>query len=135
MSENEDIHGAILAIMESMRLQGTSLSRLKNFENAYNVFERYLSDNCICRIDENICLEYVYAKLVGVLSASSVSHQMPGSTTVCGHCFYCCGICKMDNFILMFGRRNRPLSARYVSIQNMKPSVKSWFIADTAKQR
>ena len=49
MSENEDIHGAILAIMESMRLQGTSLSRLKNFENAYNVFERYLSDNCICQ--------------------------------------------------------------------------------------
>ena len=62
MSENEDIHGAILAIMESMRLQGTSLSRLKNFENAYNVFERYLSDNCICRIDENICLEYVFVK-------------------------------------------------------------------------
>jgi len=62
MSENEDIHGAILAIMESMRLQGTSPGRLKNFQTAYNVFERYLSDNSIARIDENICLEYVYAK-------------------------------------------------------------------------
>jgi len=62
MSENEDIHGAIFAIMESMRLQGTSLGRLKDFENAYNVFERYLSDNCISRIDENICLEYVFVK-------------------------------------------------------------------------
>ena len=62
MLENEDIHGAILAIMESMRLQGTSPGRLKNFENAYNVFERYLSDNSIARIDENICLEYVYVK-------------------------------------------------------------------------
>ncbi len=62
MVENQDIHGAILAIMESMRLQGTSQGRLKNFQNAYNVFERYLSDNSIARIDEDICLEYVYAK-------------------------------------------------------------------------
>ena len=62
MSEIQDIHGAILAIMESMRLQGTSLDRLKNYKNAYNVFERYLSDQSIARIDENICLEYVYTK-------------------------------------------------------------------------
>jgi len=62
MLENQDIHGAILAIMESMRLQGTSPGRLKNYQNAYNVFERYLSDNSIARIDETICLEYVYAK-------------------------------------------------------------------------
>jgi len=62
MLENEDIHSAILAIMESMRLQGTSQSRLKNYKNSYNAFERYLLDNCISRIDENICLEYVYAK-------------------------------------------------------------------------
>jgi len=45
-----------------MKVQGTSPIRLKNYENAYNVFERYLSDNCIVRIDENIFLEYVYAK-------------------------------------------------------------------------
>ena len=62
MVENEDIHGAILAIMESMRMQGTSLSRLKDFQKVYNVFERYLSDNYISKIDENICLEYVSAK-------------------------------------------------------------------------
>ncbi len=62
MVENQDIHGAITAIMKSMRLQGTSPGRLKNFQNAYNVFERYLSDNSISKIDENICLEYVYAK-------------------------------------------------------------------------
>jgi site-specific recombinase XerD len=62
MLENQDIHGAILSIMESMRRQGTSPGRLKNFENSYNVFERYLSDNSIAKIDENICLEYVYAK-------------------------------------------------------------------------
>lgn len=62
MVENQDIHGAILAIMESMRLQGTSPGRLKNFKNAYNVFELYLSKNSIARIDEKICLEFVYAK-------------------------------------------------------------------------
>ena len=62
MLENQDIHGAILSIMESLRQQGTSPGRLKNFQNSYNVFERYLSDNSIVMIDENICLEYVYAK-------------------------------------------------------------------------
>jgi len=50
MLENQDIHGAILSIMELMRQQGTSPGRLKNFENSYNVFERYLSDNSIARI-------------------------------------------------------------------------------------
>ncbi len=54
--ENQDIHVAILSIMESMSRQGTSPGRLKNFENSYNVFEHYLSDNGIDKIDENICL-------------------------------------------------------------------------------
>lgn len=62
MSKNQDIHGAILVIMESMRLQGTSPGRLKNFKNAYNVFEQYLSDGNISEIDESICLEYVHVK-------------------------------------------------------------------------
>ena len=62
MVEDQDIHGAILAIMESIRLQGTSPGGLKNYENSYNVFERYLTDNNITRIDEKICLEYVYVK-------------------------------------------------------------------------
>jgi len=62
MLENQDIHAAILSIMEAMRRQGTSPGRLKNFKNSYNVFERYLSDNGITKIDENICLEYVYVK-------------------------------------------------------------------------
>lgn len=60
--KSQDIHSAILAIMESLRLQGISPGRLKNYENSYNVFERYLSDNGIDKIDENICLEYVYVK-------------------------------------------------------------------------
>ena len=62
MLENQDIHTATLSIIEAMRRQGTSPGRLKNFKNSYNVFERYLSDNGITKIDENICLEYVYVK-------------------------------------------------------------------------
>ena len=60
--KSQDIHGAILAIMESMRLRGTSLGSLKNFKTSYNVFEQYLSDNSITEIDESLCLEYIYAK-------------------------------------------------------------------------
>jgi len=60
--KSQDIHGAILAIMESMRLRGTSPGSLKNFETAYNVFEQYLSDNSITEIDESFCLEYIYVK-------------------------------------------------------------------------
>jgi hypothetical protein len=74
MLENQDIHGAILAIMESMKLQGTSSGRLKNFENSFNVFERYILDNSIARIDENICLEYMYAKTGQRFSALRVCH-------------------------------------------------------------
>lgn len=135
MLENQEIHGAILAIMESMRLQETSPGRLK-ISKTHTMYS-----NAICRITAfsglmktsvwNTCTP----KPVSVLSASSVLHQMPGSTTVCGHCCFCCVICKMDNSTLRFGRRNSPLSARHVSSQNMKPSVKSWFIVDTAQQR
>ena len=39
-----------------------SPGRLKNFENAYNVFEEYLRDNNITEIDKSLCLEYVYAQ-------------------------------------------------------------------------
>ncbi len=60
--KDQDIHGAILAIMESMRLRGTSSGSLKNFETAYNVFEQYLSDNSITEIDESLCLEYIFVK-------------------------------------------------------------------------
>ena len=60
--EKQDIHGAVQAIMESLRKQGTSPGGLKNFENSYNVFERYLHDNAIAHIDAKICLEYVYLK-------------------------------------------------------------------------
>ena len=83
MSENEDINGAILAIMESMRMQGSSLSTLKGYKNVYNVFKRYLSVHCISKIDENVCLEYVYVKTEQrfesfecVISSASVNYHV-----------------------------------------------------------
>ena len=62
MVGEQDIHGAILSIMESLRQQGTSPGRIKNFENSYNVFEHYLQSNGIACVDEKFCLEYVNFK-------------------------------------------------------------------------
>lgn len=60
--EQQDIHGAITVILESLMRQGTSPGRIKNFQNAYNVFEHYLRDRAITQIDESICLEYICFK-------------------------------------------------------------------------
>ena len=60
--KQQDIHGSILAIMDTMRQQGSSPGRLKNYQNSYNVLERYLAQSGITHIDESICLEYVYHK-------------------------------------------------------------------------
>lgn len=62
MIETPNIHDAISNIMESMTHQGTAPETLKNYETAYNVFKQYLADNGILRINEEICLEYVYVK-------------------------------------------------------------------------
>jgi site-specific recombinase XerD len=62
MTGTKDIHGAIQVIMEALKEQRLSQGRLKNFENSYNVFERYLGDNGIAEINEDICLEFVYSK-------------------------------------------------------------------------
>jgi site-specific recombinase XerD len=59
---HKDVHGSISVIMDSLREQGTSPSRLTNYRNAYNVFERYLTTNGIDQVDESICLNYVYQK-------------------------------------------------------------------------
>jgi len=60
--EQQEIHGAISAIMDAIKRQGTSPSSIKNIQSAYNVFERYLVDNGITEIDENICLKYMHFK-------------------------------------------------------------------------
>jgi site-specific recombinase XerD len=62
MLENQDIHGAILDIMESLRQQGKAAATLKTYETSFNSFERYLSENGIAQVDKDICLEYVYQK-------------------------------------------------------------------------
>jgi site-specific recombinase XerD len=59
---NQDIHDAILDIMESLRQQGRTPSTLQTYKTSYNSFERYLSENDIVKIDEELCLEFVYQK-------------------------------------------------------------------------
>jgi site-specific recombinase XerD len=62
MSDHQTVHEAISSIMKSMELQGSTSATLRNYETAFNVFEKYLSDNGISLINKDICLEYVYAK-------------------------------------------------------------------------
>ena len=57
--EWEDISSAIAVIMDKLRQQGTSPHTIKNYQNSFNVFERYLHDNQISQIDESVCLEYI----------------------------------------------------------------------------
>ena len=58
----QDIHSAILDIMESLREQGKTPSTLKTYQTSYNSFEHYLSEHSIDRIDEELCLEFVHQK-------------------------------------------------------------------------
>jgi site-specific recombinase XerD len=76
MAEREKIQEAIAEIIKSLKEQGQAQSTLKNYENAYNVFERYLSEQNITQIDEAMCLEYVSQKTgVRVESFESVTNN------------------------------------------------------------
>ena len=55
----EDISSAIATIMEALGQQGTSPQTISGYRNSYNTFERYLRDNDITLIDENVCLNYI----------------------------------------------------------------------------
>jgi hypothetical protein len=60
--ENQDIHAAVLTLMESLRKQGKSLETLKTYETSFNSFERYVTKTGIVRIDERVCLDYIHLK-------------------------------------------------------------------------
>ena len=59
---NQNIHDAVLAIMEGLKREGKSPKTLKTYETSFNSFERYLLENGIIRIDDAVCLEFVYQK-------------------------------------------------------------------------
>ena len=48
--------------MDAIKQQGTSPGSIKNIQTAYNAFERYLVENGITELDENVCLEYIHFK-------------------------------------------------------------------------
>lgn len=60
--KNQDIHSAILAIMEGLRCEGKSPKTLKTYETSFISFENYLKDNEIKFVDESLCLEFIYLK-------------------------------------------------------------------------
>jgi len=62
MNENKNIHEAIEYILASLQTQGQAPGTLKNYINSFNVFEKYLDKHTISKVDEKVCLEYIYLK-------------------------------------------------------------------------
>jgi len=62
MNENKSIHEAIEYILASLQTQGQAPGTLKNYKNSFNVFEKYLNKHTISKVDEEVCLEYIYLK-------------------------------------------------------------------------
>jgi len=81
--KNQNIHGAMLAIMEALKQEGKSPTTLKTYETSFNSFASYLSYNKVTSIDEGICLEYIHLKtgqrfnnFACVTSSSKVDYRM-----------------------------------------------------------
>jgi integrase/recombinase XerD len=62
MNENKSIHEAIKYILASLQTQGQAPGTIKNYKNSFSVFEKYLSEHSISRVDEKVCLEYIFLK-------------------------------------------------------------------------
>ena len=62
MNENKNIHEAIEYILASLQTQGQAPGTLKNYKNFFSVFEKYLNKHKISKVDEKVCLEYIYLK-------------------------------------------------------------------------
>jgi len=62
MNESRSIHEAIEYILASLKKQGQAPGTLKNYINSFNVFKNYLAENKISKVDEKVCLDYIYSK-------------------------------------------------------------------------
>ena len=62
MNENRSIPEAIEYILASLKKQGQAPGTLKNYINSFNVFKKYLSEYKISKVDEKVCLAYIYLK-------------------------------------------------------------------------
>jgi site-specific recombinase XerD len=62
LNESKSIHEAIEYILASLETQGQAPGTLKNYQNSFSVFEKYLDKHGISRVDEDVCLEYIYLK-------------------------------------------------------------------------
>lgn len=61
-SNNKNIQEAISKILFVLQEKGLSEISLKNYRYPYNVFLKYLEDNGISEINENVCLDYIEFK-------------------------------------------------------------------------
>ncbi len=110
--KNQDIHGAIMAIMEGLKREGKSLKTLKTYETSLNSFGRYITENKVEVVNESFCLEYIHLKtgqrfssFACVTSSSRVDYRMrPLSLLLFTW--------KMGNFVTKSEIQSQGLSAR-----------------------
>ena len=62
MNKNKGIHKAIEYILASLETQGQAPRTLKYYKYSFSVFERYLNEYKISKVDEKVCLDYIYLK-------------------------------------------------------------------------
>src|SRR5665648_221259 len=62
MNTHKIIHEAVEFILESLEAQGQAPGTLKNYKNSFSVFEKFLNEQGISKIDEDVCLEYIHFK-------------------------------------------------------------------------
>jgi integrase/recombinase XerD len=62
MNENKSISEAIEYIIVSLEKQGQAPKTLKNYISSFNVFKKYLAECKISKVDEKVCLAYIYLK-------------------------------------------------------------------------
>lgn len=62
MNESRSIHEAIEYIIASLKKQGQAPGTLKNYINSFNVFKKYMAEYKISKVNEKVCLDYIYLK-------------------------------------------------------------------------
>lgn len=61
-NKKQNIHEFILFILSALEKQQTAQSTIKNYRNCFNVFEKYLKENSITEVNEQVCLDYLHHK-------------------------------------------------------------------------
>jgi Site-specific recombinase XerD len=73
MSECQNITEATQFILNQLEINGRAPSTVKILRNSYNVFIKYLQENSITYVNEEICIEFLYFKTGKKISGFSTT--------------------------------------------------------------